>query len=251
MKNYFMLVALLASVAFSVTATKALAQDNVNEEVISKSSDEPFAKAQDEEDATSSEYMHGFPGHGGGGGAPGGGGHGGGGFPGHGGGGGAPGGGHGPQPGPGHGGGGGFPGHGGPQPGPHPMPPPHGPGPHPMPPPHGPVGPGPGHGGPGGHPGGGFHHAPYPGHHGGYPWRHWGHPFFPRPHYVWNWGALRVVTCTAVDSRGEYYPVTEDGYYGIEYQTHVDEIEDAAIDRCYDETNGDTSCSLVGCEAGY
>jgi hypothetical protein len=60
-----------------------------------------------------------------------------------------------------------------------------------------------------------------------------------------------VVTCTAQDSNGEFYPVTEDGYFGWQYQSHMDEIEDAAIDRCYDETNGDTGCHLFSCEAGY
>jgi hypothetical protein len=59
------------------------------------------------------------------------------------------------------------------------------------------------------------------------------------------------VTCTAADSEGGLYPVTEDGYGGIEYQEQLPAIEDAAIDRCYNETGGDTGCHLVDCTPGY
>jgi hypothetical protein len=59
------------------------------------------------------------------------------------------------------------------------------------------------------------------------------------------------VTCTASDDNGDLFPVTEDGYFGYDYQDRLPEIEDAALDRCYDETNGDESCYLVGCEPGY
>ncbi len=124
-----------------------------------------------------------------------------------------------------------FPGHG---PGPHPGPVPF-PGPHP-----GPF-PGPGH----------FNHDPFPVHGGVFPWPHWGHPFFPRPIFGWNWPALRVVTCTAGDSQGDLFPVTEDGFIGEVYQERLNEIEDAAIDRCYDETGGDNGCHLDGCTPGY
>jgi hypothetical protein len=105
-----------------------------------------------------------------------------------------------------------------------------------------------GHGGPAG-PGHGGH--PYPVHGGHYPWPHWPHPIFDRPVYGWDWGHLRVVTCTATDDNGDFFPVTEDGYNGFEYQNRLVEIEDAAIDRCYNETNGDESCRLFDCEAGY
>jgi hypothetical protein len=59
------------------------------------------------------------------------------------------------------------------------------------------------------------------------------------------------VTCTAEDSEGDLYPVTEDGYVGIEYQSSLDEIEDNALDYCYEDTGGDEGCSLVGCTPNY
>jgi hypothetical protein len=111
-----------------------------------------------------------------------------------------------------------------------------GPGPHPFPHPH---------------PGGGHHWDPYPIHHGYHPWPHWGHPFFPRPVYYWDWNRLREVTCTAQDSAGDLYPVTEDAYTGIEYQSELQSIEDAALDRCYSESNGDEGCTLEGCVPVY
>jgi hypothetical protein len=60
-----------------------------------------------------------------------------------------------------------------------------------------------------------------------------------------------VVTCTAQDSDGAQYPVTEDGYFGFAYQSEVPSIEDQALDRCYAETDGDGGCFLVGCDPGY
>jgi hypothetical protein len=104
-------------------------------------------------------------------------------------------------------------------------------------------------GGHGGHPGHGVN--PYPVHGGHYPWPHWPHPGFDRPVYGWDWDHLRVVTCTATNDAGDLFPVTEDGYAGFEYQNRLAEIEDAAIDRCYNETGGDESCRLLDCEAGY
>jgi hypothetical protein len=60
-----------------------------------------------------------------------------------------------------------------------------------------------------------------------------------------------AVTCTAQDSYGYQYPVTESDYAGYEYQAEVSEIEDQALDRCYSESNGDGSCFLVGCTPDY
>ena len=169
-----------------------------------------------------------------------------------------------------------------PGPPPHPPgPPPHHPGPpphHPGPPPHppGPGHPGPGHppGSPGhpghppcgpGHPGGpshpggpghpgsggGWDHDPHHCHGGDYPWYHWEHPWFERPFYYWDWYRLHSVTCTAEDSDGDLFPVTEDGYYGTMYQDRLDAIEDAALDWCYEATQGDSGCWLVDCYANY
>ena len=59
------------------------------------------------------------------------------------------------------------------------------------------------------------------------------------------------MTCTASDDNGDLFPVTQDGYFGYWYHDHLAEVEDAAIDRCYNETNGDASCYLVGCDVGY
>ena len=83
------------------------------------------------------------------------------------------------------------------------------------------------------------------------PWPIWDHPVFPRPVYEWNWPQLIAVTCTAEDSNGYEYPVTENDFVGIEYQTELTEIEDQALDWCYDATNGDASCMLVGCTPDY
>jgi hypothetical protein len=136
----------------------------------------------------------------------------------------------------GHGGGGhggGFPGHGGGHGGGFPG--------------HGGGFPGHGHGGfPGGH-----HFDPYPIHHGYNPWNHWAHPFFPRPIYHYDWYRVRAMTCTAVDAYGSEYPVTQSDYSGYDYYTRLDEIEDSALDRCYQETDGDASCRLLGCTPGY
>jgi len=72
-----------------------------------------------------------------------------------------------------------------------------------------------------------------------------------RPIYHWDWYRLHAVTCTAEDSSGDLFPVTEDGYIGNVYQSRLEQIEDAALDRCYDETGGDPGCYLVDCQPGY
>lgn len=59
------------------------------------------------------------------------------------------------------------------------------------------------------------------------------------------------MTCTAENSSGYQFPVTEDGFFGFGYQARMEQIEDAALDRCYSETNGDQSCVLLGCTPGY
>lgn len=95
----------------------------------------------------------------------------------------------------------------------------------------------------------GYDH-PYPIHHGHHPWPHWNHHWIPRPVYYWDWEHIHWVTCTAEDSSGYLYPVTEDGYFG-EFQSRLEQIEDAALDRCYEESHGDEKCWLVGCESGF
>ena len=101
-----------------------------------------------------------------------------------------------------------------------------------------------GHDGPHGHGG-----HDYPVHGGHYHWRHWNHRW-DRPVYGWDWAYLQSVTCTSQDSFGHFYPVTEDGFYGA-YERHIVEIEDASMDRCYEETNGDEGCHFVDCEPNY
>ncbi len=118
---------------------------------------------------------------------------------------------------------------------------------------------GPGHGGPGwhgpGHGGPGYHgpghvHEPIPIHGGYRHWPRWGHPWFARPGYNFDWGRVHLVTCTAEDSYGEQYPVTQEEY-GYNFRDGIAEIEDQALDRCYYESNGDQSCQLVSCIPGY
>jgi hypothetical protein len=58
------------------------------------------------------------------------------------------------------------------------------------------------------------------------------------------------VTCTSVDSNGNYYPVTDDGWVGV-WQQHIGDIEDASLNRCYAESNGDAGCTFVDCEPTY
>jgi len=115
----------------------------------------------------------------------------------------------------------------------------------------------PGRPGNGGHPGHGRpgYHGPgrtYPGHGGNYPWGRWHRPTHPRPEYrEWYWDRVRMVTCTSVDSYGYQYPVSENAYTGYHYRERLFEIQDAAVNRCFHETNGDQGCRLLGCSAGY
>lgn len=88
-------------------------------------------------------------------------------------------------------------------------------------------------------------------HEGVYAGIHWVHPDFVRPVYQWNWDSLVNVTCSAEDSVGNVYPVTESEYVGPAYQAQMANIEDAALDMCYDDSNGDSSCYLLGCSPGY
>jgi len=77
-------------------------------------------------------------------------------------------------------------------------------------------------------------------------WRHWDHPEFSRPVYYWDWAAIHSVSCTAEDSYGDQYPVTEavGPGFGIDGMTGV---EDDALDRCYQESGEDASCYLATC----
>ncbi|MFL5304360.1 MAG: hypothetical protein ACJ8F1_04065 [Polyangia bacterium] len=77
-------------------------------------------------------------------------------------------------------------------------------------------------------------------------WRHWEHPVFARPHYYWEWSAIHQVTCVAEDSYGDQYPVTEDTWRGFG-TTNMTDVEDDALDRCYQESGGDPSCYLATC----
>jgi hypothetical protein len=77
-------------------------------------------------------------------------------------------------------------------------------------------------------------------------WHHWRHPEFSRPVYYWNWSLIHSVSCTAEDSYGDQYPVTETTGpgFGLENMTAV---EDDALDRCYSESGQDQSCYLATC----
>ncbi|HVU52942.1 MAG TPA: hypothetical protein VHL80_19805 [Polyangia bacterium] len=81
---------------------------------------------------------------------------------------------------------------------------------------------------------------------GEHPWRHWGHPEFVRPVYYWDWGAVRSVTCVAEDSYGDQYPVTESTFAGFGL-VNMTQVEDDALDRCYQESGGDQGCYLATC----
>jgi hypothetical protein len=83
-------------------------------------------------------------------------------------------------------------------------------------------------------------------HYGEHPWQHWGHVEFVRPVYYWEWNAIRSVTCTAEDSYGDQYPVTEQTYAGFGL-ANMTQVEDDALDRCYSESGGDQSCYLATC----
>jgi hypothetical protein len=81
---------------------------------------------------------------------------------------------------------------------------------------------------------------------GAHPWRHWEHPAFGRPLYYWDWAATRHVTCVAQDSYGDQYPVTVQTWRGFGTDA-MTEVEDDALDRCYQESGGDQTCFLAAC----
>jgi hypothetical protein len=81
---------------------------------------------------------------------------------------------------------------------------------------------------------------------GGAQWRHWEHPRFERPVYYWDWAGIHNVSCTAEDSYGDQYPVSEETFSGFGL-TNMTAVEDDALDRCYQESGGDQSCYLATC----
>jgi hypothetical protein len=81
---------------------------------------------------------------------------------------------------------------------------------------------------------------------GNHQWRHWEHPEFARPTYYWDWGIIHNVTCTAEDSYGDQYPVTEATFRGFGL-VNMTSVEDDALDRCNVESGGDQSCYLLTC----
>jgi hypothetical protein len=110
---------------------------------------------------------------------------------------------------------------------------------------------------PGGHPAGAGYHPGYHPHavrvlqprsfrYGEHPYRHWGHAEFVRPAYYWDWRLVHSVSCTAEDSYGDQYPVTESTFAGFGLG-NMTAVEDDALDRCYDESGGDQSCYLATC----
>jgi hypothetical protein len=82
--------------------------------------------------------------------------------------------------------------------------------------------------------------------HGRTGWAHWSHPDFPRPNYYWDWVHVHTVTCTAEDSYGDQYPVSESAppSFGLANMT---DVEDDALDRCYSESGQDSTCALLSC----
>ncbi len=123
------------------------------------------------------------------------------------------------------------------------------------------------HPGWGGHSEGGFHpgwgghagYGPHPGWHtdpfsvrwGFAPWRRWEHPYFVRPVFAFEWDRVAALTCSALDSSGRAYPITVNEWRGRAYEERIGQIEDLALDRCYEESGGDPSCYLEGCWPGY
>lgn len=77
-------------------------------------------------------------------------------------------------------------------------------------------------------------------------WAHWEHPEFVRPVYYWNWSVIHNVTCTAEDSYGDQYPVTEAAWRGFGL-ANMTKVEDDALDRCYAESGQDNTCYLLTC----
>jgi hypothetical protein len=81
---------------------------------------------------------------------------------------------------------------------------------------------------------------------GAHPFHRWEHPEFARPVYYWDWNTIHTVSCTAEDSYGDQYPVTEETFSGFGL-AHMTAVEDDALDRCYQESGGDQSCYLATC----
>jgi hypothetical protein len=82
--------------------------------------------------------------------------------------------------------------------------------------------------------------------HGQTGWQHWNHPDFARPNYYWEWNNVHTVTCTAEDSYGDQYPVSEATPPGFGFGDMTG-VEDDALDRCYSESGQDSSCVLATC----
>ena len=82
--------------------------------------------------------------------------------------------------------------------------------------------------------------------HGRTGWTHWNHPEFERPLYYWDWAHVHNVTCIAEDSYGDQYPVSEAAAPGFELG-NMTEVEDDALDRCYNESGQDGTCVLMSC----
>jgi hypothetical protein len=82
--------------------------------------------------------------------------------------------------------------------------------------------------------------------HGSSGWAHWDHPEFARPIYYWEWSGVHNVTCIAEDSYGDQYPVSEAAAPGFGLANMTD-VEDDALDRCYNESGNDGTCFLATC----
>jgi hypothetical protein len=82
--------------------------------------------------------------------------------------------------------------------------------------------------------------------HGRTGWSHWEHPEFARPVYYWDWPHVHTVTCTAEDSYGDQYPVSEAAPPSFGF-ANMTEVEDDALDRCYSESGQDATCVLATC----
>jgi hypothetical protein len=93
---------------------------------------------------------------------------------------------------------------------------------------------------------------PYVTHRGAKPWHHWAAPAYARPNFTWTSdNNVKSVTCTAADSHGRTYAVTEVEYKGKQYQAVLPQIEDESIDRCYADSSGDQGCRYQDCSPGY
>jgi hypothetical protein len=94
-------------------------------------------------------------------------------------------------------------------------------------------------------------YPPFPSNGNNFPWRRWRHPNVPRPIYDWPWFSITRVTCTAQDSNGYIYPVTEYGNRGAWFPNRLNRIQDEALNRCYYESGQDPGCHLLGCHSGF